>query len=436
MKVVFIVHYFPPLNSTGARRVLAFSKYLSQFGHDITVVTTRKYAHDGLLTEPLPEYCRVIQVGYGRRSRAEPVPRARTSGRSGLVTRLVLIKRWFTRFFGQLVDLRLVFAVRFYLGLLPKDAIRAISEADVLVSSNPPWPAQLAGRFAARRFGKAWVADYRDNFSGNHTFPGSALSSRIEYYLDKWMLGGAAAVTVVSRPMEEYYRRFHPAVTTIENGFDAEAFTKARRGAHGTTGERSKGLIVRYMGTVTPDRIPVNFLRAIRELPDPVRAALRVEYRGDALLLERVIAADFADVAPCFVFEREVPHLEALRLMLTADALLFTETSSTESLSAQGVLTTKIFEYLAAGRPIIADIEPHTLAGDVIVRSGLAAACSTDPAQLARAISTLAAGTATVSPDQEYIASFSRERQTRKLERLLSDVSSQGGREAKKGAAA
>ena len=56
MKIVFIAHYFPPLNSSGARRINAFAKYLSKQGHKIIVITTRKTLRDGLLTESIPDY--------------------------------------------------------------------------------------------------------------------------------------------------------------------------------------------------------------------------------------------------------------------------------------------------------------------------------------------------------------------------------------------
>jgi glycosyltransferase involved in cell wall biosynthesis len=105
--------------------------------------------------------------------------------------------------------------------------------------------------------------------------------------------------------------------------------------------------------------------------------------------------------------------------MLTADALLFMETSAADSLSAKGVLTTKLFEYLAAGRPIVADIEPRTIIGEVIERGGTKLVCSTDPAQLAEALQKLVSGDFVVAPDREYVASFSRARQTQRLEALL-----------------
>ncbi|UUZ52982.1 hypothetical protein LP419_28515 [Massilia sp. H-1] len=53
MKIVFVVHYYPPVNSAGAKRVEALSKYFAAAGHEVTVVTTCKSDRDGLLTEPV-----------------------------------------------------------------------------------------------------------------------------------------------------------------------------------------------------------------------------------------------------------------------------------------------------------------------------------------------------------------------------------------------
>lgn len=75
MHVAFIVHYFPPLNSTGARRVLAFAKYLHRFGHRISVVTTQKHTYDGYLTEALPPIARCCNS-------AGPPPRGRPPART------------------------------------------------------------------------------------------------------------------------------------------------------------------------------------------------------------------------------------------------------------------------------------------------------------------------------------------------------------------
>ena len=64
----------------------------------------------------------------------------------------------------------------------------------------------------------------------------------------------------------------------------------------------------------------------------------------------------------------------------------------------------------------------------MIARSGLGAAVSREPAVLADALASLAAGMVGVSPDREYVRSFSRETQTRRLEELLERVVKEHGR--------
>ena len=62
MRFVFIAHYFPPVNSSGAKRVEALSKYLVAAGHDVTVITTSKTASDGAFTEVVPKGVKLIEL--------------------------------------------------------------------------------------------------------------------------------------------------------------------------------------------------------------------------------------------------------------------------------------------------------------------------------------------------------------------------------------
>jgi hypothetical protein len=41
-KIIIASYIFPPLNSPGSDRVYSFAKYLSEFGHDVIVVTSRQ----------------------------------------------------------------------------------------------------------------------------------------------------------------------------------------------------------------------------------------------------------------------------------------------------------------------------------------------------------------------------------------------------------
>lgn len=433
MRIVFIVHYFPPLNSSGARRVLALSKYLSRFGHQVTVVTTRKSRYDGQLTEQMPDYCKVIELG-GR-----SVPDARTSidartqgGRPALALSLVTVRRALTRIFGQLIDHRLSLALRFFMGRLPREAVEALEGADVLVSSSPPWPVHLATYFASGRFGKPWVADYRDQFSGHHIFESNALTAYVERSLERLMLGRAARVTVVSSPMAEYYRQFHRVVDSIENGFDAEVFEGIRKELPGAISSGDGRKTLRYVGTITKDtitkdRIP-NLLEALRLLRPEERKEILVQFYGESGTLPAVVRSRYPELMGCMEFNESVSHREALTLILTADGLFFSGVSSEDSLSAKGVLTTKLFEYLAAQRPILADIVPQTLAGQVITRSGLGLVCSTDPGAIAAGLRRLLSGDVGLQPDAEFIGSFSRESQAKRFEKVLEAATGRAGR--------
>ena len=62
MRILFIACYFPPMNSTGARRVTAFAANLAARGHEVVVVTPTKRPAHGTLTEALPMGVRVLEL--------------------------------------------------------------------------------------------------------------------------------------------------------------------------------------------------------------------------------------------------------------------------------------------------------------------------------------------------------------------------------------
>jgi hypothetical protein len=145
MNIVFIAHYFPPLNSSGARRINAFAKYLAANGHRITVITTRKTGRDGLLTEEVPSYLHLVELGqWGKLSKtlvdtnAPGLGAALTKNRSLAGRVLLKIKRAVMRGAGQLIDHRLLFALQFALPWLDKEVKNRLAEADIVMSSCPP----------------------------------------------------------------------------------------------------------------------------------------------------------------------------------------------------------------------------------------------------------------------------------------------------------
>src|SRR5450830_324211 len=427
LNIVFITHYFPPLNSSGARRINAFAKYLSGWGHQVTVITTKKSGRDGLLTEAVPNYFRLLEINNLGQISSSVIPQqAVVRGELGVETRswlgrvLLKIKRAVMKVFGQLVDHRLLFALQFTSPVLATEVKDVLREADVVMSSCPPWPTHLAGWVAKKRFKKCWVADFRDQFSGNHILRGSVVSRPVEVFLERWLLRLADCVTVISAPMKDYYEQFHSDVLCIENGYDENVFEEASLALGTIHDSLDEGeLVIRYMGSITVDRIPKVFFQAIAQLNSLSGRRLIVEFYGESTLLRNALYDVAPDVVSYVRFHPQLSYIKAIQAMLTADALFFVETSDSSSHSARGVLTTKLFEYLAAQKPIIAELSPESLAAQYIEQSGLGMVVSTQLTEMLRGLTSLREGNFTPNVNEEFIKSLSRRVKARELEHLL-----------------
>jgi len=427
LNIVFVTHYFPPLNSSGARRINAFSKYLSARGHEITVITTRKTARDGLLTEEIPPYLKLLELGGWGLLAPSEVPVGGGQGAKGAVSTrsragewLLKLKRMVMKGAGQLIDHRLIFAIQFAFPWLSSEVTKSLKGADIVMSSCPPWPTHLAGLIAKIRFGTCWVADYRDQFSGNHILRGSAISRPIEVWLERWLIKKSDHVVTISGPMKEYYELFHSSVTCIENGYDEGIFEQMRSADPYSAGRNANSeFVVRYLGTITADRIPLAFFRALVQVNQNDGRRVVAEFYGESSLLRKVLPVEVPLAVPYVSFCPQLPYTGAIQSMLTADANFFIETSDFSSHSSRGVLTTKLFEYLAARKPVVAEITNGALAAKYIERSGLGVVISEDADQICQGLERLRAGEFHPNMDDAFINSLSRQVKSLELEQLL-----------------
>lgn len=371
--VVFIVHYFPPINSSGAKRAEAMAKYFVRAGRNVTVITTRKTGSDGAFTEIFPEGVKVLQLDcFGRNGdsvEGNGVHEPMYTGRPSLKRR---IKEKVMDWFGQLPDPRLPFSFSFLSPWLDPAAKEALRSTDIVIGSCPPWPMLLAPVFIKWRFRKPIVLDYRDHFSECHEMPGSKFAKAVEKLVDVWLIKRADRLVTISAPMAQYYSQFHNRVSVILNGYDPEALELAKQRTRWDF-PKGRSLTIRYLGIVSPGRVPRNLLRALKTIAsdkDLPRNDIRFEYYGNGAVLQKVLQAEYSELEGFFHFYPAVSYNEALQLMVNADYLLFCETSTGDTLSAQGILTTKLFEYVGSGRPVLADIAPDTLAGSTLKKAG------------------------------------------------------------------
>jgi len=244
-----------------------------------------------------------------------------------------------------------------------------IARPDVIVSFCPMFSGVVVGHRLARRFGVPHVIDYGDPWSHRPDYPLPAWRQRIDRALESRIVARAATIVLSAEPqvaaMQQQFRRV-PPIACLTNGYD--------RGDYPLDAPEIDGSL-RYLGSLYSPRVPVDVL-------------------GEALLAHGAWRAlEFYGVRDPTTFPGEPPWLDergtvdfvtSLALMQQAGALF--------ALGNQAALQipSKIFNYMGAGRPILALVER---ADDPMTQLGLGAqlvVAEPDRASIDRALDVLA----------------------------------------------
>ncbi len=357
-KVLFLAYYFPPLGMGGVQRAAKLVKYLPQFGWEPMVVTVKEiayFAKDTALAQEVEE-ARVYRSGsldpqrlaaLLRRAAGPAQVKTSSSGLGRLWKTYEALSKWL--FVPDAKILWAPFALVRGAKLAAKERVR------VVVTTSPPTSAHLVGLLLRSGLRCRWVADFRDQWTGGHLDLSPTVVHRaLQRMLEKLVLKRADAVVCVSRALgaslslKSSRRGLRLAV--IPNGYDEEDFR------HGPAPRWQRGRIV-YCGSLSRLADPSNFLRAcallLAQRPQ-LRRQLRLVFVGSEIGHDfRSLAAELG-LGELVEFTGYVAHRQAIQLLQSAEVLLLLLTGTT----SRDVVPGKIFEYLRAGRPILAIIPP------------------------------------------------------------------------------
>jgi glycosyltransferase involved in cell wall biosynthesis len=208
-------------------------------------------------------------------------------------------------------------------------------------------------------------------------------------------------------------------MTVITNGYDPERFpAEAGRAEPSPTDPLS----IVYTGQFYADRHPGGLLDAIQSLrqdPPPGMPALRVEFFGKpdttVDVAGEIRRRGLEDVVS---LKGHVPYAESLRIMTRADVLLLVDQPG----RLRGV-PAKLYEYLGAGRPVLAMVEPDSDTAWVLEQSDIPyrMAAPTDARGIRQALIelVLAARSSPRGASREGRLAFTRPRLTAALAELL-----------------
>ena len=434
----FVAYYFPPWGGAAAQWSIKLIKYLARNGWLASVVTVRESAPwliDELAARDLPPDIHVRRAANldlparllkSRVRSAESLERHRGEGRNVLRHSLI-------RFLRHLYD-------NYYIleGHLPwlvaatVVGLPAARESDVIVATIRPQSAALVGVLLKWLTRRPLVLDYRDFWTQTTTVKTGGLRSATEEWLERKALAVADHIVAGSQGLADVLLQKFPHIvgktSPLPLGFDPEDAV--------TPGEGPAGRVsIVYAGSFFSSRNPDVFLRGLRIVIDrePALARkVRVDFYGffggpgNEALIDELGLRDLITVHG-FV-ERSV----ALDVMHKADWLLLiieTLRSWNGIGNFTGGYTSKLFEYLAAGRPILALVPPSS-AAEVIreARAGIVVA-NDDPDAVATAISAIVRGDyagMSRQRNEDFIAEYGMDRIAARLAGVFDTVTSTG----------
>lgn len=412
--VLMIAYHFPPLRgSSGIQRTLRFSRYLPEFGWRPIVLTAHPRAYDWVGDDLLAD----VPAGLLVR-RAFALNSARHLAVRGRYPRLLAVPdRWVSWIVGGVVS---------GLSLIRKHSVRA------LYSTYPIATAHLIGLALHRITGLPWIADFRDPMA-QEGYPEDPTVWRSFRWIEERTLRGAARSLFTSPSAIRDYRERYPDIPAerfvlVENGYDEDAFQGLSLGGERRTDDRAQGnsrVVILHSGIVyASERDPTQLFGALGRLKREGRvrpAEVEFRFRASANddLLRRL--ADENDIADMITLLPAVPYRDALAEMLQADAVLVMQAANCNS-----QIPAKAYEYLRAGRPVIALTDPAGDTADLMRRAGVRQLIPLDSeeaivAELPAWLEALRTG-ALPPPDAQFAAQCSRKERTGALAHELEIV--------------
>ena len=357
-RVLVITYYWPPSGGSGVQRWVKFARYLPAEGWQPVIYTPSNpelTAVDETLSaeippeaeilrhpirEPYELYRRIMGRGSSTDMKTLVTP-IRSRGRRSFKQRLSLFVR------GNLFvpDPRVGWvrpSVRFLKKYLAEHPV------DVIVTTGPPQSLHLIGQRLSRETGLPWIPDFRDPWTKMYYLRHLGMTRgtwKRLFRMEQGVLDDATKVlTVTPIVQEEYQARTKTPVAMIPNGFDPADFGEAppRDGFFNLT----------HTGLLASDGNPLVLWKVLGKMADAdpdFRAALRIRLVGktDTEVLN--------DIARAGIWARVVnrgylDHEAAVREQQGAEILLLPLRNDPEYFR---ILPGKLFEYLAARRPIL-----------------------------------------------------------------------------------
>jgi len=370
MKLLLITYYFPPCGGAAVQRWLRFIKALHRKNVQVTVITTFEgdYPYtDESLIKSIPPDLKVLRckpLGFSQLWKALgqkelPYGSLQNKAKDTFVKKVL----FWLRLNLVVPDMRIGWNRAAY--KLARQELMA-DKYDCVITTGPPHSTHLVPLILKKKLGFRWIADWRDPWSGIYYLklsPPSSLSMLIHKRLEAKVCKRADLNLMISKHMWTTLPAGHKLL--LRNGFDAEEISSAKQSVKSGT---ETGFIISYVGQITAGQnldALTQILSILSEMPEA-----QVRFIGSRLnesqinLLAERLGISYS-VLPF------MSHQKALSLMASSSMLLLLINNYE---GFEGMLTTKLYEYLGMGIPILA-LGPRGGEAEELIRTYNAGLC-------------------------------------------------------------
>jgi glycosyltransferase involved in cell wall biosynthesis len=366
-KVLIITYHFPPRPTVASLRALGLARYLPEFGWQGVILTA------ALPGRPDPQFEVVetphrdsLALAWGRRL-------FKLDTQQTLMAQIAQLKKKL-RIKSERSPLDLLLRAvgevtaypdpqkgwRAYAVQAGRDILRQ-QNTKAIISSSPPATSHIVANALKDEFKIPWIADFRDLWTQNYYYPYSPIRRMRERRLELKTLSAADALVTISQPMADDLRSLHkekPA-HTIPNGFDpGEVNTPPAK--------LTSKFTITYTGNLYPGKqSPAPLFVALHDLiTEGSMAAADIEvrfYGPEASWIDK--QAERCGLTGIVRQFGIVPREIALNKQRESQLLLQLKWNDARQ---RGAYSAKIFEYLAAGRPILAVGGYHDVVNELL----------------------------------------------------------------------
>lgn len=355
-KVLIICYYWPPAGGPGVQRWLKFVKYLPDFNIEPIV-----YVPDGanypLIDTQLEQEVdpsitilrHKIKEPYGLAKKLAG-QRAQTMS-SGMIPQVRNQSKWdklllWIRGNMFIPDARIGW-VKPSVAYL-QDYLKQHPDIDTIITTGPPHSVHLIGLALKKKMNIKWFADFRDPWTtiGYHKeLKLSDQSKEKHLALEREVLNTADQLIVTSKTTrKEFETKTDKPIAIITNGYDVAHLGKI---------PLDEKFTLAHIGSFLSNRNPRVLWKAISELRRENQAFKEAfELKLIGKVSEDILhTLEEFKLLECTDNRGYVENQEALRQMRASQVLLLVEIDSDDT---RAIIPGKLFEYMAAERPILA----------------------------------------------------------------------------------